>query len=215
MDAVGDAEDRPVADDRLPCRVRRLRVELRDRVRPGRLAERERGHVELVLDRRRRRVRVDDPVDGHAAGVGPTVPIEERSSDLPDELDSNRSLPAATGVWMVKTEFADARQSAVERRAGSDELAGALCEEERRMASLRCQTAGSISSARSARIPPTPRTSSWWRASRGRGRRGCGLDRPVGVVVLRHVGVEQEHWRTRPTWAHQTATVRSRPAAER
>ena len=182
-------QDRPSVDA-LPGRVGRLRVELADGVRAVGQAQREGGHVELagIAVRRRARARATRST-GHRPPPSRSGPATRRTRSA-----SKRSLPAETGVWMVKTLFAtDARPGVVERSArrrrarGPARRAGSA-----EWPSLRCQTAGAMPSARSARTPPTPRTSSWWsRISRPRTYRMLVIGRSASAFSGR-VRVEQQ-----------------------
>ena len=88
---------------------------------------------------------------------------------------SKRSLPAETGVWIVNTLFRETcGQRVVERRAGGDELARSLGEQERRVALVEVPDRRARCRARAAPgrrrcRGPAPGAG----ASRARGRTGC------------------------------------------
>ncbi len=75
----------------------------------------------------------------------------------------NRSCPAGTGVWVVKTTSRETRRAASSKRRPSScirfriasSAANPLCP------SFRCRTPGVMPIALSARKPPTPSNSSW------------------------------------------------------
>ena len=126
---------------------------------------------------------------------------------------SNRSLPAETGVWIVKTL---SRRTAAQ--ASSIDILPATYSRARSASrnaewpSFRCQTAGASPSCRIARTPPMPRTSSWWRRiSRPRTYRMLVIGRSASAFSGRSVSSSRTG--TRPTCASQTATWRSRPGS--
>ena len=124
---------------------------------------------------------------------------------------ANRSLPAGTGVWIVKTLSARTRSQAASRSsppATSSRARSASMNAE--WPSFRCQTAGSMPRARSTRTPPTPRTSSWWsRISRPRTYRMFVIGRSASSFS--GMSVSSRRTGVRPTWTDQTAIWRSRP----
>ena len=97
-----------------------------------------------------------EPVEERAVHAEALADMTEDRFDLLRRVDS---LPAATGVWVVKTVVLRTAASASSDRlpaAGSmgkrSKDASAACP------SLRCTTDGAMPSAASARMPPTPST---------------------------------------------------------
>ena len=106
---------------------------------------------------------------------------------------SKRSLPAETGVWIVNTLSRRTRAQASSRAAPAATYSRARsASRNAEWPSLRCQTAGARPSARTARTPPMPSTSSWWsRISRPRTYRMWLIGRS-STAFSGDVGVEQE-----------------------
>ncbi len=186
MHAVGDRGDRhlggvegaPQALEHLPGH---LTVQQRDAV--GALAEPEahHRHVELARDRRPR----SPPPRGPAPG--PAAARRSRRTGRRSGRRGNRSMPAGTGVWVVKTVPARFRSSAVvEVQALRHELPDPLQAEEAGVAlvgveDLRARALPVIAQyARIARTPPMPSSTSW--ASRW--SRAAAVQ-PVGRLPLR------------------------------
>ena len=114
-----------------PCQVALAvcGVEMADRVRAVGQPERERGHVELAAIAVHAEAQIEDALDGNAALV------EQRPGDAPDEIGVEPLV--ARRDRRVDGEHAvalDGRERVVERRPGRDVLAGPLGEEERRVA---------------------------------------------------------------------------------
>ena len=118
---------------------------------------------------------------------------------------SKRSLPADTGVWIVKTlSRRTVAQAASSVPPAATRSRARSASRNAEWPSLRCQTAGARPSARIARTPPTPRTSSWWsRISRPRTYRMWVIGRSCSGFSGRSVSSNRTG--TRPTWASQTA----------
>ena len=156
---------------------------------------------------------LEDALDRHAA-VSAAVAVEERAGDAADEVGVE---PLVAGrdrrVDREDAVAPDARPR--RRRAPRRRRRARAARSPSRNAewpSLRCQTAGSMPSARMARTPPTPRTSSWWsRISRPRTYRMWVIGRSAASFSGRSVSSSRTG--TRPTWASQTATARSRPGS--
>ena len=187
MDAVGDAQDRPV-DDAGPRLVGGLGVQLADGVGAVGQAQREGGHVELAGVRRRRPARARGRARPATPPSSSSGPATRRTRSA-----SKRSLPAETGVWMVNTLFArTVAQAVVERPAGGHVLAGALGEQERRVALVevpdRRREAERPDRAHAADAEHELLVEAHLAAANVQ---DVG-DRPVRVGVLREVRVEQQ-----------------------
>ena len=77
--------------------------------------------------------------------------------------------------------------------------------------SLRCHAAGSMPSARSARTPPTPSIELLVEPHLAAADVQDVRDRPVRLVVLRAVRVQQQHAARGPTWTAHTSTLHVAP----
>ena len=146
--------------------------------------------------------------------VGPAVAVEERAGDPADEVGVEALVAGrdrgVDGEDAVPPDLAEGVRRAVPPAATCSRARSARRNAE--WPSLRCQTAGSMPRARIARTPPTPRTSSWWRRiSRPRTYRMFVIGRSAGSLSGR--SVSRRRTGTRPTWATQTATARSRPGS--
>ena len=192
----------------VPRRVGGLGVEVADRVGAVGQAQREGRHVELGLVAVDAEPELEDALDRDAAVV------EQRPGDAPDEVGIEALV--AGRDRRVDREHAVAPDRRPRRRRASSPAA--TCSRARSASrnaewpSLRCQTAGARPSARIARTPPMPRTSSWWRRiSRPRTYRMLVIGRSASAFSGRSVSSSRTG--TRPTWATQTATDRSRPGS--
>ena len=91
--------------------------------------------------------------------------VEERSGDLSDEIRREALVAGRDG--RVDREHAvapDAIPGGLQVDPAGDELAGSFGEQERRVTFVQVPDRRiDPERARSARTPPTPRTSSWWR----------------------------------------------------
>ena len=166
VDAVRDAEDRRVRPSS-SCQVS-LAVSawsLETAFAPFDEAQAEGGHVELA------RVAVDaapeaeDLVDRDAARAGAPVALAERPGDAPHEVGVE-ALVAGRDRRVDREDAGSLDLRPRRRRAACPAATISRARSTSRNAewpSLRCQTAGAMPSARRARTPPTPRTSSWWR----------------------------------------------------
>ena len=195
VDPVRDAPD-AVRRNALPRRVGRLCVELADRICVVGQAQREARHVEHGRIALRPHAQREHVVDRHAAGLGTAVALEERSRDPPDEIRLEALIPGRyRRVDREDAVATDLLPGLVELVAGRDEFPGTLREQERRVALVEMPD-GRLDSERPKRPdaadaqdellvqPHLP-------ASDVQDVR----DRPVGVVVLGDVRVEQQHGR--------------------
>ena len=180
--------------DAAPGRVGRLGMELADGVRAVRQAQREGGHVELTFGssstpRPSSRTRVDR----HAAGLRPTVAVEERSRDPPDEVGLEPLVAGRDGrvdrEHAVATDLVERR---VEGDAGRDELARPLREQERRMALVQVPDGRGDAERAERAHPADAQDELLVEAHLAAADVEDVRDRPVGLGVLRDVGVEQE-----------------------
>ena len=126
---------------------------------------------------------------------------------------SKRSLPAETGVWIVNTLSRRTRAQASSSSAPAATYSRARsASRNAEWPSLRCQTAGARPSARIARTPPMPRTSSWCsRISRPRTYRMWVIGR--SSTAFSATSVSRRRTGTRPTSASQTAIASTRPGS--
>lgn len=125
---------------------------------------------------------------------------------------ANTSMPAGTGVWVVKILLAvTASRASVKltlcrstRRRMRSRARNAGCP------SLMWHTVGSMPSIARARIPPTPRRISCRRRmSRSPPYRYSVMPRSSAALVFR--SVSSRYRGTRPTWARQTCARSFRP----
>ena len=193
VDAVGEPEDL-VRADALPGGVRGVPVELRDRVRPVRHAQAQRGHVELrgvVLDAQ---AEAQEPLHRDAARARPPVAVEERTGDPAHEVGVEALV--ARGDRGVDREHAvapDRGERVVEGPALRHELAGALREQERGVALVEVPDRG-VEAQRPQRPDPADAEDELLVEPHlaAADVQDVG-DRAVGVVVVGDVGVEQQH----------------------
>ena len=187
MDAVGDPQD-GVIDDALPGLVGRLGVQVADGVRPAGQAQREGRHVELGLVAVHGQAELEELVDRDPAL------LEQRSCDAPDEVAVE---PLVAGrdrrVDREHAVLPDVVPGVVEGHPRGDVLARTLGQQERRVALVQVPDRG-----RQAQRPDRadaadaqdellvePHLASADVQDVG--------DRPVGVGILGHVRVEEQH----------------------
>ena len=193
----------------LPGRVRGLGVQLADRVRAVGQAQAERRHVELAAVAVRAEPELQDAARPARRPASSSGPATRRTRSA-----SKRSLPAETGVWMVNTLSRRTRRHASSSgRPGADVLAGALGEQERGVALVevpdrrvqpeRADGAHAADAEDELLVEPHLAAAD----VQDVGDRAV-LDRRSSAT-----SVSRSRTGTRPTWASQTATDRSRPGS--
>ncbi len=180
--------------DLVPGRVRGIGVEMAHRVCDPGQAQRERGHVELRAGAVGSAAELEDPVDGHAARVRAPITLEERAGDATDELRVEALVAGRDrGVDREHAVRADAVPGLVEDRALRHGLARPLAQQERRVAFVQVPDRGLDPEPSQRPNAADAEDELLVKPHLAAADVEDVRDRPVGPVVLRLVGVEEQH----------------------